>query len=105
MAECVACGRILRARNSLMRRYGRDCWNKVLRASAVLCSSPNKAANKAGVALQEGAARRVAPGRYQFPSGSNAGVFYTTTTSDCDCPSGVAGRLCFHRVVVEILCA
>lgn len=105
--RCRRCGRALRAERTVAAGVGRRCGVLERQATVVLDVSPAVVA-KAREDLSDGAV--VATGHvttdgskiYRVVS-SDGDRVYTTASSFCRCPAGIAGRTCRHRVAVLLL--
>ena len=98
------CRRTLHRRDSVARGLGEECLAKVLRAAEVLQGTGNASARKAAQVLLSGVVTAgVVPGWYNVPSMSRSGKVWLCNSRYCPCPVPT-GELCYHRVVVSILC-
>lgn len=102
--RCLHCGRWLRTAKSIARGYGPKCSAKVAASAQTLELADWKPAQiQSALELIEDAAI-VRLRRNIFKSVSSKGdAFYLTAPQACNCPAGLAGRMCYHRAAVEIL--
>lgn len=105
--NCKRCHRLLTDPKSVARRLGPVCAKKhaaAQRASVVIASHKPATVDKAIEAIGDSAVLPVAAGLF-LVTASDGSKAYETTSTSCTCTAGVYGRLCYHRVAVELVLA
>lgn len=102
-ARCLSCGRPLRNARSVARGRGPRCWSKVLKAAveSIADEYSPKQVGKASELLELGAVVPVRGRRVFRVISSDGHSSYLTAAQACNCPAGLRGRHCYHRVAVH----
>jgi hypothetical protein len=106
-ANCLRCGRTLRAAQSVSRGYGRTCRSLVRKAAEALALVDFKAeqVTKAREVIEQGGVVPTSRRNVFQLASSKGDAVYLTAVQACNCPAGLKGRRCYHRAAVAILTA
>lgn len=101
--RCRRCQRPLRAERSVSRQIGPSCARRE-RMAAALCGN-----EKAAEIIELGAAIRIPRRKDATPVyrvvSSDGSRYYLTAPGGCNCPGGLHGLYCYHRIAIRALCA
>ncbi|MCC3652712.1 DUF6011 domain-containing protein [Streptomyces sp. S07_1.15] len=107
-ANCLRCGRALRAPRSIANGYGRTCKAKVREAARAEVIAAHKPAQVAkALELIELGGIVAVRGRRVFRTVSSDGTrTYLSAPQACNCAAGLkAKHVCFHRIAAQIVAA
>lgn len=101
-AQCGRCGRTLTDPDSIAAGYGPVCQRRIAEAATASAHQPAQIA-KAVELIETGGMVTVHHGRAYRAVSSDGQRTYLVAGEACNCPAGLHGRLCYHRVAVELL--
>lgn len=102
--QCGRCGRTLTDPESVAAGYGPVCAKRIAEAAQTSIHQPAQVA-KAVELIETGGMVTVHHGRAYRAVSSDGQRTYLVAREACTCPAGLHGRLCYHRISVEILTA
>lgn len=105
-ANCLRCGRTLRAAKSIAAGYGRTCRARVAAAAHTTDLTAYKPAQLASAQelIEDGAIIAIRPGIFRTVA-TDGTELYLTAVQACTCPAGLKQRRCYHRAAAAILTA
>jgi hypothetical protein len=100
--QCGRCGRTLTDPESVAAGYGPVCAKRIAEAAQASTHQPAQVA-KAVELIETGGMVTVHHGRAYRAVSSDGQRTYLVAGEACNCPAGLHGRMCYHRVAVELL--
>lgn len=104
-SHCARCGRTLTDPKSVAAGVGPKCAKRIAKtAVVVMAQRPAAQVDKALELIADGAVVLDRRGVFTVIS-SDGAQRYATTPTQCTCKAGTFGRVCYHRVAVELIAA
>jgi hypothetical protein len=104
-AHCLRCGRKLTAASSIKAKYGRGC-RAIIRAAAIAAAVRDFTTaqiDKARELIADGGLIRISHQGVFRAVSSDGTVTYLVHAEADNCPAGLRGRPCYHKLGARIL--
>jgi hypothetical protein len=98
---CGRCHRPLTSEESVARGYGKHCWSKIQHAAV---TAKTETIAKAVELIEDSAIIRIRPTVFRTVS-TNGQETYLSHPTNCTCPAGRNGRICYHQIAAQMLLA
>lgn len=103
MNHCTRCGRQLHSEQSIKRGMGKHCAAKVKAATHTVTAKQDQI-NKAIELIEDNAIVQIRATVFRTVSTDGQDT-YLSHPSNCTCPAGRNGRICYHQLAARIMLA